>query len=198
MLARSPHHRYDYLDYLALDETANVKLEYLAGEIYAMAGGSPEHAALASALNAAIVAGTRNRPCRSHSSDLRIRVLATGLATYPDVSVVCGHLELDPEDPKKHTVTNPVVVCEVLSPSTEDFDRGEKLDSYKLIPSLHHVVLVAHDKRFLEVWSREDGSSSWALHTAQAGQRVHLSAIGVELEVDALYRDPLSTSGFLA
>jgi Uma2 family endonuclease len=161
-----------------------------------LAGGSPEHAALASALTITIGAQLRGRPCRVHSSDLRVRLLATGLATYPDVTVICGQVQLDPDDPRRHTVTNPTVLCEVLSPSTADYDRGEKLDGYKLVPSVRHVVLVAFDQRSVEVWSRH-GAADWTRQLAGAGERVHLAAIGVELGVDELYSDPLSPAGDL-
>ena len=96
-----------------------------------MAGGTPQHAALGAAVSAALLAQLRGGPRRVYSSDLRIRVAATGLATYPDVTVVCGRSERDPAN--EVTVVNPRVVVEVLSPGTEDYDRGEKLEHYKQI-----------------------------------------------------------------
>lgn len=98
-----------------------------------MAGGSPEHAAITANVTRLLGNALEGRPCRVYSPDLRVRVqatgLATGLATYADVTVVCGRLELDPEAPKRHPVLNPKVLVEVPSPSTEDYDRGEKLGS---------------------------------------------------------------------
>mgnify|MGYP003827017317 CR=1 FL=1 len=122
-------HRYTYREYLALEDGANVRHEFLDGEIYAMAGGTPEHASICVNVSTALNVQLRGRGCRVHSSDLRIRVLPTGLVTYPDVTVVCAHAELDPEH--RHTITNPQLVVEVLSPSTAAYDRGEKLAHYK-------------------------------------------------------------------
>jgi Uma2 family endonuclease len=123
-----------------------------------------------------------------------VRVAATGLGTYADVTVICGRLELDPADPKRHTATNPKVLVEVLSPSTEDYDRGDKLGNYKLISTLAEVVLVAHDRREIEVVRRED-DGSWSRHIARAGESVELISLGCALSVSEIYRDPLAASG---
>jgi Uma2 family endonuclease len=131
------------------------------------------------------------KPCRVYSSDLRVRA-ETGLGTYPDVTVICGTLELDPEDPKKLTATNPVVLVEVLSPSTEDYDRGEKLGHYKHIRSLQEVVFVAHDRQEVEVVRREtDGS--WSRHVARDGELVMHVSLGCELSVGDVYANPLAS-----
>src|SRR5690606_2499369 len=116
-----------------------------------MAGGTPDHGAIAANLIASIANRLRDKPCRVYTSDVRIRVQATGLATYPDVTVVCGQEQTDPEDPKRATLINPQVLVEVLSPSTEDYDRGEKLSHYKSVPSLQEIVLVAHEERRIEL-----------------------------------------------
>jgi Uma2 family endonuclease len=102
--------------------------------------------------------------------------------------VICNQLERDPED--ANTATNPAVVVEILSPSTEQYDRGEKLRQYQQIASISHVVLVAYDKAQIDVWSRAD--SGWKVMTAGPKERAPLNAIGCVLEVDDLYRDPLS------
>lgn len=174
---------YAYGEYLALDEASNVKLEFYAGDIYAMAGGTPEHAALCLQVGSALNVQLEGRPCRVYGSDLRIRVLATGLTTYPDVSVVCGSIERDPEG--RDTVLNPTLVVEVLSPSTADYDRGERRESYQQIPSLHEVVLLAHDQRRIEVYRR--GAGGWSLHQAGPGESIALDSISCRLDVDALY-----------
>jgi Uma2 family endonuclease len=180
---------FSFAEYLALEEIAAVKHEFLGGHVWAMAGGSPAHAAVAANVIAALSAQLRERPCRVFTSDLRVRVLATGLGTYPDVSVVCGRHEIDPADPRGNTVTNPVVLVEVLSPSTEEYDRGEKLAHYRRIPSLAEVVLIAHDERRLEVW-RRDGER-WTVDVFRAGERARLASLGCELAIDEVYRDPL-------
>ena len=178
-----PFHRYAFTEYLAIEEVAGVKHEYLDGEIYAMAGGTPEHAALAAAVTTALGEQLRGGPCRVYSSDLRVRILATGLATYPDVTVVCGPTERDPESATH--VTNPRVVVEVLSDGTEAYDRGEKLEHYKQVPSLAAVVLVSHRNRCIDVWSR--GAAVWEVMTFRSGQTAPIPSLDCCLDVDAVY-----------
>lgn len=190
MTAPVPLHRYSYQDYLSHEEASNTKHEFLNGEIYAMAGGTPVHGAIAMNVGAALIAQLRGKGCRVQSSDVRIRVLATGLATYPDVSVVCGHAELDPQS--RITITNPILLVEVLSPSTADYDRGEKLEHYKQIPSLREVVLVAHGERMLEVWGRADGGA-WSCEQVRAGTAI-LASVTATLTIDDVYRDELADS----
>lgn len=190
----TPAHRprYTYREYLTLEADANVKHEFYQGEIYARAGGTPEHAAIAGNVITLLNVQLRGKPCRVHSSDLRVRVLATGLATYPDVTVVCGPPELDPESAV--TVVNPIVLIEMLSQSTAEYDRIEKLEHYKQIPSLREVVLVDYKERLVEVWSRrEDGR--WTRTEARAGKSAAVDSIGVTLSVDEIYRDPLAGAG---
>ncbi len=175
-------------EYAALERSSNVKHEFLDGVIFAMAGGSPEHAAISMNVGTALNLAVRGKGCQVYSSDLRVRVLDTGLETYPDVSVVCGTAERHPAD--DHAVTNPVVLVEVLSPSTDAYDRGEKLRHYKAIPSLREVVLVDHRERLVEVHRREE-DGAWTRHEARAGGAVRLVSLGCELAVDEVYRDGL-------
>lgn len=177
-------HRYSYAEYLDLDEMSNVKLEYLDGEIFAMAGGTPDHAALAMNIGIAL-ATVRERGCRVFSSDLRIRVVATGLAAYPDVTVVCGPLEHDPDS--RTTIVNPTVLVEVLSDGTEAYDRGAKAEHYREIPSLKAYLLVSHRRPHIEAWQRgEDGS--WSLSECGPGVVLELPGIGERLAVSEVYR----------
>jgi Uma2 family endonuclease len=181
-------HRYTYREYLRLEQMANVRHEYLAGEIYAMAGGTREHAAICVNVSTALNVQLRGRRCAMHSSDLRVRVLETGLATYPDVTVVCGRAEADADDAS--TIINPVLVVEVLSPSTQDYDRGEKLAHYQRIASLREVVLVAHDTRLLQIWRLRAGGA-WACEEIHNGV-VKLESVDASLNVDDVYRDELA------
>jgi Uma2 family endonuclease len=155
-----------------------------------MAGGSPEPAAIIGNVTTLLNVQLRGQRCRVHSAELRVRVKATGLGTYPDVTVVCGRFERDPDDRTGHTAINPRVIVEVLSPSTEDYDRGEKLSHYQLIPSLEEVVLVAHDRDEIEVVRREP-SGTWSRHVVRAGQSARLTSIACDLAVAEVYRDPL-------
>ncbi|MGH9390658.1 MAG: Uma2 family endonuclease, partial [Vicinamibacteria bacterium] len=174
-----------YADYLAHEEASNVKHEYLDGEIYAMAGGSPpEHASLAVAIASSLRNQLEGGPCRVFSSDLRVRVAESGLTTYPDVSVVCGPLQRDNESPE--TVMNPKVLVEILSDGTERYDRGEKFEHYKRIPSFEEYVLVSQKEPLVEVWHRV--GPSWSHEEGRAGARVALPSIDCQLVVDELYR----------
>ena len=176
--------RYSWAEYLAFEATSNVRHEYLDGQIYGMAGGTPEHAALAAAVVGLLFAQLRGGRCRVFDADLRVRVPATGLATYPDVTVICGPREHDPED--VNSVVNPTLIIEVCSPSTEAYDRGEKFAHYTQIAALSEYVLIAHDCRRVEVRTRE-GGGGFRSHVYGEGERAELRAIGAHLDVTELY-----------
>ena len=168
-------------NYIAADEAFDGKLERLHGEIFAMAGGTAAHALLIGNMQAHLHGRLRGTPCRSTSSKQRI-LLPNNDAAYADATVWCGPADLRPD----HTLTNPTLVVEVLSPSNANWDRTGKLDLYRGIPSLKHVLLVAHDAWHLTLVSRrEDGS--WSYETAGPGESVRLDAIGVTLSVDEVY-----------
>jgi Uma2 family endonuclease len=187
-------HHYSYRDYLALEESSNVKHEYLRGEIYGMAGGTPEHAALSAAVAARLAAQLEGGPCRVYSSDLRVRVAAADMAAYPDVTVIRGPVERDPESAV--TATNPTLVVEVLSDGTAEYDLGDKLTSYRQIPTLRAAVFVAHDRRAIVVWERE--GAGWTQHEAGPRQVARIAALGWELDVDRLYREGLPPGSALS
>ncbi|MFZ5469863.1 MAG: Uma2 family endonuclease [Myxococcota bacterium] len=169
---------------MRLDGDSNVRLEYFEGDIFAMAGGTPAHSELGLAVGSELRSQLKGKPCRVYNSDLRIRVPLTGLATYPDVSVVCGKLESDPED--KNTVVNPVVLVEVLSDSTEEFDRGTKAENYRLIPTLKEYVLVSHRERLIEVFRRGE-RNEWTRTEARMKTTARLESIDCSLDVDRIY-----------
>lgn len=185
MVARGLH-RYTYADYVALEQSSPTKHEFLGGEIYAMAGGSEEHSALAAEVLRVLGNAVGERPCRVHTSDLRIYVEATGLATFPDGSVICGPLEQHGPSPAA-TALNPTVLLEVTSASSEEYDTGEKLASYRTIPTLRECVIVSHRERRIGVHLRgPDGA--WAERVAVAGGRVEVPSLGCALVVDEIYR----------
>jgi Uma2 family endonuclease len=179
----APRHHYTFAEYLELEDEAAGRHEFYQGAIYAMAGGTPEHSAMATAILVQLGSQLTSSRCRAFNSDLRVRILATGLATYPDVTVVCGPSERDPES-STH-VTNPKLVVEVLSPSTAHYDRHEKLQHYQQVSSLEAVVLVAHDEQRVDLWLR--GPAGWEQQRYGAGETVPLAAIGCSLSVDAVY-----------
>lgn len=181
---------YTYAEYLALEETSAVRHEYLGGEIYAMAGGSPDHAALAAAVIRSL-AGQLPAGCRAFTSDLRVRIAPTGLSTYPYVAVVCGPTERSPEDPL--AVTNPVLLVEVTSPSTEEYDRGEKLRHYQALPSVREVLVVSHRRPELTLHRR--GEAGWTSATFGPGESAGLASVPARVAVDEVYRDGLEDAG---
>jgi Uma2 family endonuclease len=179
--ARRLHH--SYADYLRLLEMGATKLEYWDGEIYAMAGGTPEHADLAAAATR-ILGNTLLDRCRVSSSDLKVRIEATDLSTFPDVTVVCGTRSVSAIDP--NAVINPTLLVEVTSRSTEDYDRGEKLSHYKQIPSLQAVLIVSHRRAQVTVVERQ--GDSWRVHEMRSGEVVRVPTLQLEFSVDELYR----------
>ena len=178
-----PH--YSLHEYLALERRADHKSEFLGGEIFAMAGASFTH----NAIVANIVTELRNRlrsgPCRPVANDQRVQTQATGLNTYPDVVVVCGEPHFT--DDFLDTLVNPIVLVEVLSDSTEAYDRGEKFAHYRRIETLSDYVLVTQDKSRVEHFTRQpDGQ--WLLSVAEELEaKVVLSSVGCELALSDIY-----------
>jgi Uma2 family endonuclease len=180
------HHRYTYADYVGLELYSQTKHEFLDGEIYAMAVGSEEHSALAAGVLRVLGQATDAGPCRVHTSDLRIYVEATGLAAFPDGSVICGPLVQHPPSPDA-TALNPTLLVEVTSDSSEEYDQREKLEHYRTIPTLRDYVIVSHRERRISVHSRTQGGE-WITRTAVSGGRVALHGLPCELGVDEIYR----------
>lgn len=146
--------------YLELERAAETRSEYYAGRMYAMSGGSHRHAIIIASLSRELGIALRKRSCSVATSDLRVRVTRDGLYTYPDVVVVCG----DPSyaDDQQDTVLNPALLAEVLSPSTESYDRGFKFSQYRKIESLQEYALVSQAEPRVEVYRRQHGGG-WLL-----------------------------------
>lgn len=177
-----------YAEYLSFERASDGKHEYVNGRVYAMAGGTPEHARLAA--NAVRILGVAlsGRPCVVFTSDARVRIEATGRSTYPDLTVVCGKLLPASDDPD--AITNPTVIVEVLSETTEASDRGDKWAHYRRLPSLGDYVLVSQGTQRIEVFRRE--GDHWRYSEAGPGERAQLASVGVEISVDELYENPLA------
>jgi Uma2 family endonuclease len=155
-----PKHYLTPQEYLALERRAETKSEYLRGEMFAMAGASREHNLIASNVNRELGQQLRERPCEVYQADMRVKVSSTGLYTYPDVTVVCGEPEF--EDAEVDTLLNPIVLVEVLSSSTADYDRGGKATHYRSLPSLQEYVLISQDQALVEHYARQ-GPDQWLL-----------------------------------
>jgi Uma2 family endonuclease len=177
---------FTFAEYLEREQASETKHEYLNGQIYDMAGGTVPHGRIAANVIGVLFGQLRGRPCSPQTSDVRVRVQATGLTTYPDVSVVCGEAKTDVEDP--NAIVNPVVLVEVLSPSSEAYDRGEKFAHYRRIPSLQEYVLVSYQTRRIEVYRRGEGGV-WSLHEARDHETMELVSIGCTLALDDVYRN---------
>src|SRR2546421_282150 len=158
--------RYTPAEYYALEREADYKSDYYNGEIFAMAGGTERHSLICTNISGELRHRLKGKSCIAFESNLRLKVNATGLRTYPDVSVYCGERERDPDDPDAETLTNPTVLFEVLSPSTEAYDRTVKAPHFRRIESLQTLVLVRQEKPYAEVYHRRS-DGSWSFHEAE-------------------------------
>lgn len=173
---------YSYQEYLALLDVSGVKLEYCDGEIYAMAGGTPAHADLAASVTRLLANHLLGR-CRVSSSDLKVRIEPSGLSTFPDVTVVCGERLVSKLD--KNAVVNPTILVEVTSKSTEDYDRGEKLNHYKQCPSVLLVLIISH--RLPQVTLHKRSSAGWEVREYRAGEFLEVASPEFRFGVDDLF-----------
>jgi len=179
--------RFTPAEYYALEHDAAYKSDFYDGEIFDMSGGTSDHSLITSNLLIAIGFRLKGKKCKAYESNMRLKAPATGLRTYPDVSVYCSPLEYDPDDPKKTTAMNPTAVFEVLSPSTEGYDRGVKAASYRGIDSLKVHVLILQDRASLEIHERQP-NGDWTIRDVRGLDALaRLDAIGVELPLAEVY-----------
>lgn len=171
-------------EYLAFERGNELKHEYLHGEIFAMTGASENHNLICSYTTSALILALRGKPCRAYQSDMRVK--AGRLYTYPDILVVCGQSQK--ADDKLDTLLNPVVVIEVLSPSTESYDRGKKFQHYREIESLREYVLISQDGPRVEHYLRQE-NDAW-LYTDASGLDAHLTleSVGCTLALADVYQ----------
>jgi len=162
-MSLQPKLRYTPEEYLALERKAEHRSEYFAGEIFAMSGASEQHNLIAGNVFAALHAQFRGRPCRAYMSDMRVKVSPTGLYTYPDVVALCDEPQFD--DEQKDTLLNPTIIIEVLSPSTEAYDRGGKFGHYRKLASLAEYVLISQEEPHVEHYVRQP-DNQWLLSEA--------------------------------
>jgi len=185
-MASSPKAKITAAEYRALERAAHVKNEFYDGEMFAMSGASRHHARLQIDLAVETATHLSDTSCEIFGSDLRVKIPATGLYTYPDCSIVCGTAEF--EDQAMDTLLNPTVLVEILSPSTEAYDRGQKFRHYRTIASLQEYILVSQDAVLVEQYTRADGGV-WQLRTySDRSDHMHLESIGASLSLAAIYR----------
>src|SRR5437867_4399511 len=163
MVVAEPVKRLTETEYLELERRAEFKSEFFEGEVFAMSGGTPLHSQIATNLAAEFRNQLKGKRCVPYNSDLRLKVEATGLITYPDLSVACGPLQFAAGT--DDTVVNPTVIVEVLSDSTEAYDRGRKFENYRQMPSLREYLLVSQKQPRIEQFLRQS-SGQWLLREA--------------------------------
>lgn len=172
-------------EYLRLEREAPYKSEYYAGEIFSMAGGSPTHSLIIAAVIRVLGNALHGHRCNFYDSNLRIYFPSTGLYSYPDASVVCGPLEL--VDEHQDMITNPTLAVEVLSDSSEAYDRGNKFAHYRTLPSFAEYVLVSQKEPLVEVFFRQ-ADGTWQLTPVRGRECVvRLQSLGVELRLAEIY-----------
>lgn len=172
-------------EYLALERAAEFKSEFYEGKMFARAGGTPMHSLIAANIIGELGAKLKGGPCKAFTSDLRLKIEATGLFTYPDVTVICGPFQFAPD--ADDTVMNPAVIFEVLSDSTEGYDRGEKFRHYRQMPSLQEYVLVGQRVPRVEQFLRRP-EGEWALRTAEGKDgKLALPSLKITLELNEIF-----------
>lgn len=184
-LASRPRRRFTPEEYLILERNASFRSEYIQGEIFAMAGGSLEHDTIAANLGGLLHSQLRGRDCQVLTSNMKVRTRRSGLFSYPDVTVFCGQPQF--HDDRRDVLTNPKVIIEILSPSTEEFDRGMKRVLYQSIESLAEYLLIAQDAPQVEHWVRRE-DDQWLVSRLEGLEaRVTLACIECTLELSEVF-----------
>ena len=174
-------------EYLTRERRAELKSEFYRGEMFAMAGASREHNLIVANLVGELRQALKQSKCEVYPSDMRVKVSATGLYTYPDVTIVCGKAEF--EDSEFDTLLNPTILVEVLSNSTEGYDRGIKAAQYRKIDSLQHHVLVSQQRISVETYSRSE-NGNWMLNEiSRLADSFRLSTLDISIPLGEVYRN---------
>jgi Uma2 family endonuclease len=172
-------------EYLELERRSETKHEYLNGEVFAMPGVTRQHNLIAVNITVELGMQVIDRPCEVYAIDLRTKVRPTGLYTYPDIAVVCGAPEF--EDEREDTLLNPQVIIEVLSDSTESYDRGRKFAHYRAVESLREYLLVSQAECRVERFARQDDSSWIYAETTDPNGAVELTSVACRLTLSRVY-----------
>jgi Uma2 family endonuclease len=181
----APIHHFSPEEYVALETSSDVKYEYFEGEVFAMAGGTPDHSLIAANLIGGLHQALRARGCFIYTSDLKVKVEATGLYTHPDITIMCGTPRF--VDPKAECLANPTVIVEVLSASTEAYDRGAKFEQYQTIPSLAAYVLVPEDGPRVEQFIRKT-NTDWDYRITHGIDSVlDIPVLGIKMEMREIF-----------
>lgn len=171
-------------DFLKWESTQDTKHEFADGIAYAMAGAGENHVIISGNVFAALRAHVRGTPCRAFISDMKLKVEAAEAFFYPDVFVTCS----DNDAKRKDYKTDPVLVIEVLSPTTAAYDRGQKFATYRRLPSLQEYVLIDPERISVEIF-RRDATDHWVLYPYGLGEEVEFASVGLNLPIEAVYED---------
>jgi Uma2 family endonuclease len=183
-MAASSKPRMSYAEYLAAELKSELKHQLVDGVMYAMSGGTRRHAYLQARVIGALLGALRGKPCVPYAADLRVFLPKLQEGTYPDATVVCGRFLSDPID--REATINPALIVEVLSPTTEAYDRGEKFEKYQTLAAFREYLLVSQDKPRIERYER-GADGSWIWRAYGAGERVPLACAGAQVSVDEVY-----------
>lgn len=182
---------YTIKEYLELEEQALEKSEYYHGRIVGMSGGSVDHAIIGSNINASLNNAVQSKKlaCTTFNSEIRVFIEASESFVYPDGMLICGEVDIAQEDP--HAVTNPILIVEVLSKSTERYDRGDKFHKYCSLPSFQEYVLIDSKKPVVDVLYREEQSSWRMVTTIGLDKSIYLHTLDTHVSMEAIYRNTL-------
>ena len=184
-MSRQPGPRITPAEYLEAERQVETRNEYYDGEVFAMEGASRKHGLIVTNLIVSLAVQLKGRPCEVYPGSLRVKVESSGLYTYPDVAVVCGQPAL--EDQHFDTLLNPTLLIEVLSRSTERYDRGAKAEHYRRLDSLQELLLIVQDKPQVERYRRH-GDHDWLLTEFRGFEdNVELTGIGCTLALRDIY-----------
>ncbi|MFL5801299.1 MAG: Uma2 family endonuclease [Roseiflexaceae bacterium] len=186
-MAAQPKPYYTVEHYLQFERSDHIKHEYFDGQIFALAGSSENHNLISAHILGILYTQVRKRPCKVYPSDMRVKIAKTMLYTYPDISIVCGTSVFD--DAESDTLLNPTVIFEILSPSTEKYDRGKKFEHYRAIATLQEYILVSQNSHLIEQYTRQT-DNTWLLTVHDAIEsRVDLQSVNCMLLLADIYED---------
>ncbi len=184
-MTAQPKHYSTPEEYLLAERASDEKHEYYAGHIYAMSGASARHNRIAGSTYAALYTQLRRRNCNVCPSDMRVKVAQTALYTYPDITIVCGNEQF--EDDRDDTLLNPTIIIEILSPSTEKYDRGKKFLNYRTILSLREYILISQDSCHIERFARQSNNTWLFSEATGTDSHIELTTIQCALSLGEVY-----------
>jgi len=183
-----PEKRWTVEEYLAFERASEERHEFINGQIYLMSGASRKHNLIVFNLALALGNQLRGKGCETYLNEMRVKIPSTNNYTYPDVTIVCGE-DAELEDDEFDTLLNPILIVEVLSPSTENYDRGKKFQSYRTLASLREYVLVSQDKQQIEHYIRQDDGQWLLSDTTDIDAIVTLPSINCTLKLADVYEN---------